>query len=217
LAPYLLYDKNYAISGCTISIFSRVNINSVTIAKLIELNKNQVNGNVIHALGDIESQFWNEAIEIEIVKGLEVKNAASLAATALYRNHRQILSVDTLDALEQTAKNQDYLTAQIALTTLCCLTKFVHADIALNKLSNLLILPDQRKRRDIAEALGWATDRGLDLLKTMALDQDTEVRITVVKSLIRNYIDQYEAIIILEILKNDINKDVRDAAITYSK
>lgn len=211
LATYLLYDEKYAVSGCMLSIFRRVTISSETIKVLIALHKKKINAEIIHALSQVERAMWNTDIELELVKGLDIEETAYNAVSGLYQKSDVILHTKTVEKIASVAMSTDYLAAQLAITTLCCLTKYTHRDIALKKLHNILEVSDSRIRQKITKTLRWSTDQGLELLKITATDKDAMVRCATATSLILNYMESPDAISIVENLKNDKNEDVRKA------
>lgn len=204
----LLY--NDLLNGCAISVFRRVHINPLTIEKLLDLNKKKSASLIIQALSHVDNELWSDKIEREIIRSLKYDgDIKSSAALALYNRFRSINLVDTLTALKEVTNSKDKKVANYAIWTLCYHTKLLHHDMAKQILQEILTNSAQKNlSKEIAEALGWATDCGLELLKISAKDEDPEVRLATIESIARTYINKDGATLILLELEKDIDENV---------
>lgn len=213
LADYLLYDEQWNISGATISIFRRVKLNKDTIVKLLNLNQENPNGLVVSALSQVDHNDWSQEIEHEFVRSLLLKNTTNEAIRAIWENIYAIQEKDTVIALIEVLNNNDQDVAELAACALCRLTKLRHQDLAIKGLRNALINSNNTViRHEIADALGWATDQGFELLKISAKDIDKNVKLASIASIVRTYLNHPEATTLLLDLEKNSDVDVRIAA-----
>jgi hypothetical protein len=213
LADYLLYDEQWNISGATISIFRRVKLNKDTIAKLLNLNQKKPNGLVVSALSQVDHNDWSQEIEQELVRSLFLELTATEAIRAIWENIYAIQKQETIIALTEVLNHKNQDVAQLAACTLCRLTKLQHKDLAIEGLRNFLMHSNNTPiHLEIADALGWATDQGFELLKITSNYKDKKVKLASINSIIRTYKAHPEASIVLQKLEKNVDKDISLAA-----
>lgn len=213
LAKYLLDEDNGNVNGCTISIFRRIPLNRKTIIRLLQLQERQPNKLVVEALGKISPSDWSDKIEETFAKALEHEETAGAAAYALYCKSYCVQQTNTILALANAVWSTDWLTARRAILALACISKQTHSIFVIELLDEILDRASPELRTEIADCLGWATNRGLTLLQRLATDESPIVRAAVAKSLGQGYSEKVESKRLLEILKCDVSPKVQKAAI----
>ncbi|OIQ39155.1 MAG: hypothetical protein BM563_04925 [Bacteroidetes bacterium MedPE-SWsnd-G1] len=175
LADFLIH-KNDVISGCAISIFRRVPINSKTLQKLIRLNK-EPNALVTEAISHVDDELWSLEIEHELIRCLNFEDSEGAAARAFYENVYSIKERKTIDALIKVLHSNNLFTVNNAVNSLCKLTKLNHGVYAISSLKQLISdSTNIELKENIAKTLCWATDNGEELLKLLANDSNEKVR-----------------------------------------
>lgn len=214
LAKFHYYDDIDNTDGCTLSIFRRVRLNEETIETLIQLYNDKPDAGILHSLGHLDREFWSPRIEQIFVEALSVdSDLLSSAVRALYVHSKDISQKSTIDALVHTVLSADFLEASSAMSTLCCLVRPPFITYTTAELQALITMLDERLKKDMVEALGWATTHGLPILLQTAEDSSAEIREATAVALGRSYTQYPEAIEALLTLKHELWSDeVRAAA-----
>ncbi|MDT0553936.1 hypothetical protein [Urechidicola vernalis] len=175
LANFLIHD-NQEVSGCAISIFRRVPINTKTLQKLIRLNK-EPNALVTEAIGNIDDNLWSLEIEYELIRCLNFEESEGAAARAFYENVYSIKERKTINTLIKVLHSNNQFTVNNAVNALCTLTKLNLGVYAISRLKQLISDSTNNKlKENIAKTLCWATDNGEELLQLLANDSNEKVR-----------------------------------------
>lgn len=98
--PYLITQEGDNLDGSTISIFRRVDLNSKTLCKLLELAEQGHYPLVVEALGFASENEWTTQIEIALVNSLTNSLTVSPAIYALYCRASLLVLETTMDKLQ---------------------------------------------------------------------------------------------------------------------
>lgn len=212
----LLLDRNGEASGCAISILRRIETTDATVELLLRHlaePPEHATALLLEALGLHTYAAFPEPVERTFCRFLSAAPGARAAGYALYCSFSRIRLRTTVDALRLAAAPDGSAWGRYySLLTLCCLTSLdEHGAIAIEHLGAILDDASTKSRQEIADALGWATARGLPLLRRLADDPEASVRLAVAKSLVRDeYRARREAQELLHRLAADEDAEVRE-------
>lgn len=212
----LLLDRNAEASGCAISILRRIETTDAVVELLLghlAQPPEHATALLLEALGLHPFPAFPAPVEQTFCRFLSAAPGARAAGYALYCSFSKIRLRTTIDALRLAAAPDGIAWGRYySQLTLCCLTSLEeHGAIAIEHLGALLDDASPKSRQEIAEALGWATPRGLPLLRRLADDPEASVRLAVARSLVRDeYRGRRQARELLHRLAADEDPEVRD-------
>ena len=162
------------IDGCTISVLRRIPPSEAAVPVLVALLP-EAPDLVLEALGQREWEAWPAEIEALFADSLAL--APRSAGYQLYCGARHIRRTQTLDALLRAASEERPRDGRYyAVLCLCVLTGTAHEGQATARLRELLDHASPRTRREMAEALGWASNGAESVLARLRRDEEPEVR-----------------------------------------
>ena len=202
--------------GSAISILRRIESDEATVEHILKHLVDPPESAVLLLLEALHLHDWDalpEHVEQTFVRFLPVDHGAYAAGYALYCMASKLRLPSTLDALRTAAAPEANAWGRhYALTALCCLLSVdEHEATARTYLTQVLEDASDRSRAEVAAALGWATNRGLDLLERLAKDPDAAVRRGVAESVLR---DEYRPLpgaqALLRALAEDEDPELRE-------